>query len=80
MSRTASRPLFRDNYHSKIRHFQQTVIRGGNRPGLGQLTRLAVGVLNGMDSIVEPLGLLRVLEIGTQIDPAGRLLLRFAVQ
>lgn len=44
----ASSPLFRDIHHSRIQHFQQTVIGGEYRFGLGHLARLAVEAFNGV--------------------------------
>lgn len=64
-------PLFRDIYHSQIQHFQQAVIGGENRFGLGHLAQLAVEPLNGVGGIDQPLDLLGILEIGARIGPVG---------
>ena len=64
-----SRPLFRDVHHGQVQHFQQAVIGGKDRLGLGHLAQLAIKPLNGIGGVDQPAHLLRVLEICAQIGP-----------
>ena len=64
-----SRPLFRDVHHRQIQHFQQAVVCGKHRFGLGHLAQMATETLYGVGGIDQPAYLLRVLEICTQIGP-----------
>ena len=68
-------PLFRNVNHGQIQHFQQAVVRGEHRFGLGHLTKLAVEALNGIGGVDEPPHLLRILEVGahTNIQSNGRM-------
>ena len=65
-----SGPLFRNVHHGQIQHFQQAVIRGKDRLGLGHLAQLAVKPLNGIGGVDQPAHLLGVLKIGAEIGPA----------
>ena len=64
-------PFFRNIHHGQIQHFQQAVIGGKDRFGLGHLAQLAVEALNGVGGVDQPPNLLRVLEIGAQVCPIG---------
>ena len=46
-----SRPLFRDVHHRQIQHFQQAVVCGKHRFGLGHLAQLAVEALYGVGGV-----------------------------
>lgn len=64
-----SGPLFRN--HGQVRHFQQAVIGGKHRFGLGCLVQLAVETLNGVGGVDQSAHFLMVLEIGAEIGPVG---------
>ena len=48
---TASSPFFCNIHHGQIQHFQQAVIGGKDRFGLGHLAQLVVETLNGIGGI-----------------------------
>ena len=49
------------------RGFQQAVIGGKDKFGLGHLAQLAVEAIDGVGGVNQPPHLLRVLEIGAQV-------------
>src|SRR5699024_7345460 len=53
----------------KVQHFQQAVIRGKDRLGLGHLAQLAIKPLNGIGGVDQPAHLLGILEIGAEVGP-----------
>ena len=66
-----SSPFFRNVHHGQIQHFQQAVISGKHRFGLGHLAQLAVETLNGVGGVDQPAYLLGILEVATEIGPVG---------
>ena len=62
-------PLFGNIHHGQIQHFQQAVISGEYRFGLGYLAQLAVEALNSIGGIDQPPDLLGILEVGAQVGP-----------
>ena len=61
--------LFRNVHHGQVQHFQQAVIGGKDRLGLGHLAQLAIKPLNGIGGVDQPVHLLRIFEIGAEIGP-----------
>ena len=59
--------LFGNIHHGQIQHFQQAVVGGEYRFGLGYLAQLAVEAFNVIGSIDQPSDLLGILEVGAQI-------------
>ena len=66
-----SGPFFRNVHHGQIQQFQQAVIRGKHRFGLGHLVQLAVETPNGIRGVDQPVYLLGILEVGAEIGPVG---------
>ena len=64
-------PFFRNVHHGQIQHFQQAVISGKHRFGLGHLAQLAIKPLNGIGGVDQPAYLLGILEVGAEISPVG---------
>ena len=64
-----SGPLFRNVHHGQVQHFQQAVIGGKDRLGLGHLAQLAIKPLNGIGGVDQPAHLLGIFEIGAEIGP-----------
>ena len=64
-------PFFRNVHHGQIQHFQQAVISGKHRFGLGHLAELAVETLNCVGGVDQPAYLLGILEVGAEISPVG---------
>ena len=56
-------PFFCDVDHGQIEHFQQTVIRGEDGFGFGDLSKLPIEALNGISRINDCANLLWILEI-----------------
>ena len=67
----SSGPFFRNVHHGQIQHFQQAVISGKHRFGLGHLAELAVETLNCVGGVDQPAYLLGILEVGAEIGPVG---------
>ena len=66
---TPAGPFSGNVHHGQIQHFQQTVVRGKDRLGFGDLPKLAVETLDGVGGIDQPANLLGILEVGAQMYP-----------